>query len=123
MSHLHWHRGHSDEFSYELMASDVNDFIKSHNLGEVTIIGHSMGGKTAMQVAFSYPEVVKRLIVIDISPISSGGKENAEVISVINGLKAIKGDIVLSRRQADERFSLFVKNFEVRQFNYGSSPN
>jgi pimeloyl-ACP methyl ester carboxylesterase len=59
---------HSDKFSYEIMAQDVYEYCKSNNLEKVNILGHSMGGKTAMLFATIHPEMVEKLIVADIGP-------------------------------------------------------
>jgi pimeloyl-ACP methyl ester carboxylesterase len=50
------------------MAADVREFIERHDLGTVHLLGHSMGGKTAMQTALTYPDVVDRLLVADMAP-------------------------------------------------------
>ncbi|HEY0736324.1 MAG TPA: alpha/beta fold hydrolase [Herpetosiphonaceae bacterium] len=59
---------HSDESSYLLMAEDLRDFMQEQSLTLAHLLGHSMGGKTAMQFALSYPELVEKLIVVDIAP-------------------------------------------------------
>lgn len=59
---------HSDDFDYELMADDLYHYINHHKLNEVFLLGHSMGGKTAMLFAVNYPKIVKKLIIADISP-------------------------------------------------------
>lgn len=58
-----------DGMDYRDMAEDVADFIKRHALGPSTVIGHSMGGKAAMTLALSRPELVTRLVVVDIAPV------------------------------------------------------
>ena len=58
----------SGEFSYEIMAQDIYDYCQANNLNNIDIIGHSMGGKTAMLFAATYPEMVDKLIVADIGP-------------------------------------------------------
>ena len=58
----------SNDFSYQLLSEDVKEYITEKNLGEVTIIGHSMGGKVAMFFAHYFPELLKKLIVVDIAP-------------------------------------------------------
>ena len=50
------------------MAEDLAEFMQTHHLAEAHILGHSMGGKTAMQFAFLYPGYVRRLVVVDIAP-------------------------------------------------------
>jgi pimeloyl-ACP methyl ester carboxylesterase len=59
---------HSEDFSYDIMAQDVLEYCQNHNLNQVSIIGHSMGGKVAMLFATNYPEMVEKLIVADIGP-------------------------------------------------------
>jgi pimeloyl-ACP methyl ester carboxylesterase len=53
---------------YDAMADDVRHYIDSHQLQNVTVMGHSMGGKTAMALALAHPECLERLIVVDIAP-------------------------------------------------------
>ena len=59
---------HSDTFNYQAMADDIVAYCKANNLNKVDVIGHSMGGKVAMFLAVTYPELVDKLIVADISP-------------------------------------------------------
>lgn len=59
---------HSDIFNYKVMAEDIVAYCKANNLDKVDVIGHSMGGKVAMNLAVMYPELVNKLIVADISP-------------------------------------------------------
>jgi esterase len=59
---------HSSPFTYQAMAEDVLHLIEHHKLEKVSILGHSMGGKTAMFFTHLYPEVVEKLIVVDIGP-------------------------------------------------------
>lgn len=59
---------HSAEMDYLLMAGDVNDLMASQNLENAFVIGHSMGGKTAMQLALQFPNRVEKLVVADMAP-------------------------------------------------------
>ena len=59
----------SDEMSYPAMARDVAGLIEEEHLAPVTLVGHSMGGKVAMVLALTRPELLARLIVVDIAPI------------------------------------------------------
>jgi pimeloyl-ACP methyl ester carboxylesterase len=56
------------EFSYELMAQDILEYCNGHNLTNVDMIGHSMGGKIGDAFATLYPEMVDKLIIADIGP-------------------------------------------------------
>lgn len=59
---------HSDIFNYHVMAEDVVAYCQTNNLAEIDVIGHSMGGKVAMYLAVNFPNLVRKLIVADISP-------------------------------------------------------
>ena len=59
---------HAEEIDYNLMAEDVKEVMDHLRLETVHLWGHSMGGKVAMQLALAYPERIKTLVVIDISP-------------------------------------------------------
>lgn len=56
--------------SYAAMADDVAAFAAARDLGPLCLAGHSMGGKTAMLLALQRPELVTRLVVIDVAPVS-----------------------------------------------------
>ena len=58
----------ADTMSYTDMADDVRHYVEQHGLKSVTVMGHSMGGKTAMVLALTHPNVLERLIVVDIAP-------------------------------------------------------
>lgn len=60
----------SDDMTYQAMAADVLRFIDDRGYRRVSLIGHSMGGKTAMTFALTWPERVERLIVADIAPVA-----------------------------------------------------
>jgi pimeloyl-ACP methyl ester carboxylesterase len=60
----------SDAMSYPEMAADVRDLMKREELDRPAVMGHSMGGKTAMALALLHPDEVGQLIVVDIAPIS-----------------------------------------------------
>ena len=64
----HGRSPHDEAFDYEVMVEDLQLFLESQWIYEAHIIGHSMGGKTAMQFALSYPDLVKKLVVVDIAP-------------------------------------------------------
>jgi len=61
---------HTDTMSYPEMAEDVYETIYSLGVGPVALVGHSMGGKTAMLTALRHADVVERLVVVDAAPVS-----------------------------------------------------
>jgi len=76
------------------------------------ILGHSMGGKIAMQLALSSPEKVKKLIVADIAPVAYPPHHN----HIIAGLKSIDLKKIKSRKDADMQLANYVDDASVRQF-------
>lgn len=78
---------HSETMNYDVMADDVWQLIDHLKLDKVILIGHSMGGKTAMKMTALQPQRVEKLVVIDIAPVanSSAGHDD-----VFRGLFAVK---------------------------------
>lgn len=89
---------HSDTFSYLDMVNDLAELIEDEKLERVSVIGHSMGGKTAMTFAVEYPQYLDKLIVIDIGP-KKYAPHHQEVIDALYSLDLSK---IKSRREADE---------------------
>ena len=65
----HGRSPHAADMSYAQMADDVLALMDDLDLPQATLLGHSMGGKTAMTLALRHPERVQRLIVADIAPV------------------------------------------------------
>ena len=103
---------HSDEFSYEIMAQDVFEYCKANNLEKINIIGHSMGGKTAMLFAAIHPEIVEKLIVADIGPKFYPQHHQ----SILEGLNAVDFSIKPSRKEVEEILEKYINDFGTRQF-------
>ncbi|MDD5227647.1 MAG: alpha/beta fold hydrolase [Methylococcales bacterium] len=103
---------HSEIMDYESMATDVAHFIEQHQLSAVNIMGHSMGGKTAMWFALNYPNLVQNLIVVDIAPIDY--KHSFEPL--INALKNLPLTELRSRKQAESLLADVISELSYRQF-------
>ncbi|MCY4472218.1 MAG: alpha/beta fold hydrolase [Kistimonas sp.] len=102
---------HSDAMSIELMAEDLLRLLDHLELPQVTLVGHSLGGKVAMQVALLQPERVRALVVGDIAPVTyPGGHE--DVRQALGSWPASGMD---SRQQADTWLAAFVPEPGVRQ--------
>ena len=64
---------HADSMTYKEMACDVIDFVdKEHRVRDISVVGHSMGGKVAMHLALAFPERISNLVVVDIAPVVRG---------------------------------------------------
>ncbi|WP_299124839.1 alpha/beta fold hydrolase [uncultured Winogradskyella sp.] len=103
---------HSDRFDYELMAEDLKNYCDDHNLSDIILLGHSMGGKTAMLFATKYPELVSKLIVADISPRYYPVHHDA----ILEGLSRLDFSELKSRGKADEFLSDYVPEMGTRMF-------
>ena len=103
---------HSEDFNYDVLADDLKNYLQHHQIDKANIIGHSMGGKTAMQFACSYPELTEKLIVADISPKFYPPHHD----EIIRGLNALNFDSITSRGQADEMLASYISNWGIRQF-------
>jgi len=77
---------HHSIFSYEAMLEDLEELIDDHDLYQCNILGHSMGGKLAMYFALNNPEVVKKLVVADISPVNYRPTRHAELLKIMQNL-------------------------------------
>ena len=108
----HGQSPHDDVFDYPSMASDILEFLETNHIADPVIIGHSMGGKVAMNFAVAHPDKLQKLIVVDIAPKPYDMKHYA----ILDGLKAIPIDSITTRAEADEALSAFVDEPDVRQF-------
>lgn len=103
---------HSDDFSYEIMANDVLEYCQQHNLSNISIIGHSMGGKVAMLFATTYPDLVEKLVVADIGPKYYAPHHQ----DILAGLNAVDFSEKPDRSQVEETLYPFISDFGTRQF-------
>ena len=91
----------------------INEFnTKTFKLKNILLLGHSMGGKTAMNFACNYPSLLKAMIVVDIAP----KKYITHHQKILQGLAGLDFDKIKSRNEADSFLSQFVLESEVRMF-------
>ncbi|MBD8488366.1 alpha/beta fold hydrolase [Echinicola sp. CAU 1574] len=102
----------SDDWDYKAMVDDLATFMSSQGLEAAHIMGHSMGGKTAMNFALKYPNKVKKLIIADIAPRYYPPHHQ----SILAGLNAIDMDTLKSRKEADDILAEHIDEIGVRQF-------
>lgn len=103
---------HSEEFNYTIMANDILEYCQHHNLSNISIIGHSMGGKVAMLLATTYPELVEKLIVADIGPKYYAPHHQ----DILAGLNAVDFSEKPDRATVEETLYPFIPDFGTRQF-------
>ncbi|XP_005526048.1 PREDICTED: alpha/beta hydrolase domain-containing protein 11 [Pseudopodoces humilis] len=109
---------HSPVMTYEAMSLDVQHLLSRLGITKCILVGHSMGGKTAMTLALQQPDLVERLISVDIGPGSTAPV--SEFSAYISAMKEVKVPVGLSRsaaRQlADDQLQPVVKLPQLRQF-------
>jgi len=101
-----------DAMDYPTLAADVRDTMDAYALGSAVLLGHSLGGKTAMQLALSYPKRVRQLIVIDIAPIDHGRRHDRE----LEAMRSLDLCALSSRAEADRALAPSIPEAEIRQF-------
>lgn len=77
---------HTTEMDYPVMAADVLALLDKLKLPQVVMIGHSMGGKTAMAFSAIAPERLAKLIVIDIAPVSYSTRDNEKLFTALQAV-------------------------------------
>jgi pimeloyl-ACP methyl ester carboxylesterase len=102
----------SEEFSYELMVEDIVKYCNENHFEKINLIGHSMGGKTAMLLAARYPELVDKLIVADIGPKYYAPHHQ----DILAGLNAVDFTLKPSRNEVEGIVSNYISDFGTRQF-------
>ena len=116
----HGRSPHDPVHTYETMKEDLALFFDQHELEPAVIIGHSMGGKTAMLFAADYPEKVKKLIVVDIAPKDYLALDNESQYhlhrSILLAMMEVDFKRVKSRQEVEDVLAEKIDNSRIRQF-------
>jgi pimeloyl-ACP methyl ester carboxylesterase len=103
---------HLDDMGYEAMAEDVLQLIDHLQLSQVSMLGHSMGGKVAMKLCQLRPEKIKNLVIADIAPVEYKHDYDELIEAVLKlDLSSIK-----NRKQADTELSQGIPDPRIRMF-------
>lgn len=102
----------SDEFTYDLLAKDIISLMDHLSIDKAHILGHSMGGKTTMEIATTYPERVLSFIVVDIAP----KRYARDHQFIFDSVLSIDVENAASRKDIDEHLSISIKEMGVRLF-------
>lgn len=115
----HGESPHTVEHTYNHLAADVKALLMDLSISQANMIGHSMGGRTMMLVALRYPEIVKKLCVVDISPIGSSPSLK-HMVKYFEAMKLVKLEPKLplstARKSADSQLSSYISDPGLRQF-------
>jgi esterase len=108
----HGQSPHVPEMDYRLMAADLADFMHARGLQHAALMGHSMGGKTAMQLALSYPAYVTALVVVDIAPRVYPPSH----IPIFKALRALKLEQFQNRGEVETALAPALPDLVLRRF-------
>lgn len=103
---------HSEEFDYNVMTDDILELMLSENIDRAHILGHSMGGKVAMNFAARYTDRIEKLVIVDIAPRYYPPHHE----KIFRGFRSLKLEDIKSRQEADEQMAYTISDFGVRQF-------
>lgn len=117
----HGQSPHSTEMNYEEMANDLKLFYEDQNIDKAHLIGHSMGGKTAMRFALENPQLIDKLVILDIAPKSYASFSNYAQITnnhaaIIKAMQAVDAPSANSRKDIDTQLSKYLDNDKLRHF-------
>jgi len=112
--------------TYKAMALDVSLLLQNLDLRDITLIGHSMGGKTAMTLALAEPDRISQLVIVDIGP----GAYNNNYNNLIKALSDLDLSMINRRRDAHTQLKQAIPEHKIRTFllqnlifNAGSLPH
>jgi pimeloyl-ACP methyl ester carboxylesterase len=103
---------HSNVWNFKVMSEDILELIHDLQLKNVILLGHSMGGKTAMQLAIDHPEHIDKLIVADIAPKYYPMHQHG----VLQALQEVDFNVVKTRKEVEAVLSKYIAVFGTKQF-------
>jgi len=109
----HGESPHSQKMDYPSMANDIVELMDDLAITQANLLGHSMGGKIAMQVALNHPERTDKLILADIAPVDYKPDRHG---GVLEGLQSLKEMRPTSRKEADKELENYVEEASTRAF-------
>ena len=116
----HGRSPHAAVHTYDAMRDDLIEFMDRLGLTKATLIGHSMGGKTAMHLAVSNPDRVNALIVLDMSPFTcEPGRHSSQYslhTGIISGMLNVDFNRVKKREDVDEQLASSIQSPRIRHF-------
>ena len=110
----HGQSPHSGVFDFPSLENDLAELMEDYSLPEIFLVGHSLGGKTAMYFALHHPELVKKLVIVDISLRKS--PPDREHQQLLNAMMAVDFSAAKSRSDIDRQLGVVVKSVKLRQF-------
>ncbi|SHF29125.1 Pimeloyl-ACP methyl ester carboxylesterase [Mariniphaga anaerophila] len=116
----HGHSPFSDDHSFDGMKADLAEFFEQHHIEKATLIGHSMGGKTAMWFAADYPEKIEKLVIADIAPKdylqTKDSSQYALHRNILLAMQELDFSRIKKRQDVDDLLAERIDDSRTRQF-------
>ncbi|MDP1623526.1 MAG: alpha/beta fold hydrolase [Bacteroidales bacterium] len=110
----HGRSPHSKVFDFPSLENDILEMIELNGLENIFLIGHSLGGKTAMLLALHHPDLVKKLVIVDISMRKFAPDEEHQ--QLLNAMTAVDFSAAGSRSDVEKQLIAKIKSTKIRQF-------
>lgn len=108
----HGRSPHQERMDYPAMADDLREFMEQHSLVRAILLGHSMGGKVAMRFSLTWPELVEKLVVVDIAPRPYGDRHG----QLLGVLTALEPGRFMERGEIDRALASAIPDQALRLF-------
>jgi pimeloyl-ACP methyl ester carboxylesterase len=117
----HGRSPHTEKHNYFQMQADLLAFMDEQGIEKANLLGHSMGGKTALFFAVTHPERVHKLVVVDIAPkpypmLTETSAPTLHHLNIINALYNLDTDSIRSLKEADSILAERIPDQKTRQF-------
>jgi len=108
----HGRSPHDEVFNYDVMVADLHELAGDLGFDQFHLIGHSMGGKVTMFFAEKYPQLLRKLVIVDIAP----RKYPPHHQEIIAGFNSVDLANTTSRQEAEEAMATNISETDIRQF-------
>ena len=103
----------SDEFDYHVLSRDIVNFIEEHQLRNVSLMGHSMGGKVVINIALNHPELIDSAVVVDMALKHYNIDHHKRYLLAMNKMPIASMN---NRTELDDHLKTDIESFGIRQF-------
>jgi len=110
----HGRSPHSSKFDFPSMEQDILELIEEETNGVVMLMGHSLGGRIAINLALHHPDLIRKLVVVDIS--LRQYPPQREHLDLIDAMRSLDLSSSMSRKDAEKHLQQKISSLKLRQF-------
>lgn len=108
----HGNSPHSDDFNLQVMEDDIVELIQTTGFESIYLLGHSLGGRIAMSVALQHPQLIEKLVVVDIAPRKYSG--NKSISNMMEVMSRVDFNNLLTLTAIEEFLTRYIPDARVR---------